>query len=855
MLDINLGTRFAKKPSLSERISKYLSPSFEPLSKHEAQNQIDRLLWAKGYKYTIDIATPPNDASDTPYDKIFVQMSAYNKVRRTRAGSELALPLDESTLYVSLDDKKNMTVSWLSDSSSQMQSKEFNLNTTLSHLKELLPAEGEEASNSTVLRDLCLACSLSTNKDNNILICSVRKPYELGEAKSGNKPNLVSFLITKKELNVGSIDNNFVLTEQNKQVILDQALELKYANEGLSKFQADEIIWPANYKEKDCTHFTKLLVYSLVLEIPYIYLQGTASSLGWDSLLRMVIYSTIIGYFGAGDDFFNNIFGVLTVNDAQYFVTLEKNVPDHLKSRHGYLTAANNCSFWFGGSGNSLGVLALMLEPLYKRSPIAFYVLGSLTVAFISETARAYYWAFNLKRYFQTLNAKAKKSDDFFANAAISIAAALVIVFRSIGFGGITVLVALAMHITNPWVLCALGIFATLVTAISIWSTRIQDIRNFWLDDQFEVLLPRDKELAWRKFGFNEISNAILTSSTLESVCMALGCLLPSEFKSNLSIFLTSAIGLNLIFIMIMAQLRRDIKLLALKTLKDNGHTLDELKERYLAHMKINETESPVHNNGETPVSIEMKNRVEPNKNEGQDIEKGSTANNGQLVDKDEGNTKIAAENNRSLASFIEWSKKITALCFERNSITESADEQAERITLAQHIQAKGSAADCIISEFMDIDYLKHHHVRWIELLSIPVIAAFIVAISVTSRGVGFLGYVDTINSILAPIITFTLNHFMQMMGLALIFAPANVRNMFCMFYGNLKGNVARKFVDRDMILLNENRDNLPPPSCMKWLFYSSPFGPSASRLSVAGIEYAVDEKIKEIETRMPKRK
>ncbi len=772
---------------------KKAAPEITSLTNEQIQSRIDELKFALGYEYTIETTGLP-PLREASYDKIYVNISGFKKVKRlapfhgpryntddvemsSLSSSENSALLshtddeesqspnnerDSSTLYVTMVKENTVTVLLGNSDKKPVTLKisdEFGKSTIIS----LLPAEGEESLNPNLLHKLYTACNLGLPENDdflddnapnkNILLCSVR--HYSGDYKT--------IKITAKDLSINEIPSNYDIDDA-KDTIIKMLEKEKYANRGFTVFEnKDDIILPGDYKKDEISFSRRLLIAALLLETTYTYLQYISSYTGWKQVIGLTSVALILSLTGTVLDFANNVWGILVDNDA-IFLALRKlaTMSPTMDRIASIVDVANTISFLAGGAGNALGVLVFM-HPLYQSSPAAFYAATTPILAAIAYIGREYYAAFNIKRLVDSLtdldahlSAKKTDHDDWHErDIAITLWAAIVIIFRSVGFGGIAVLVALSLQITNPWVNLLLGVSVTVATAISILFTRVKSIVDAWSNNDFAYLSTTQKDDVWKEFTREpkKIINALMTLDTVETILMATGFLCMTEFKNNIATYIAASLAALLITVMCRAQIFRAINTQALKKLNDANINIKDLSD-----------------NREEKEEKEEKNLVE--------------------------------------------------------------------------IRQKVAAADIIFATLqkpylaLPTENLFQHPFAYVS--SIPVLATLFVGISVLNRGLGFLGYVDTVNSIMAPVITLSLDHLWQVIGLFLIFAPKNIDNMFMMFYQNWSGNVAQKSVERDIIRYNDNNSQA---------MLLHPFFASGYRRSINHIKGYVENKILELQS------
>ncbi len=747
------------------------------------QTRIDELQFVLGYTYRFEArpdALP--QLQQASYEAIYVNLSAYKKVKRlpkieatenevsTTSIRHLSIEhasTDERTLFLPIDDTSTLYVTVLSETTVQVSfgndiessdSRVFVLDTTtnadLANLISLLPDEGHESFNPTLLRKLSAACQLNPSINDNILFCTVRH-YD---------GNYKTIKVTAKDLEIESINQDFKVSDDTATKIIDMLVKAKYANRGFAGMDPSQQILPDTYKQAERRRSYCLLFAALLLELAYTYLQYTSSYIGWLEVIGLVSVATLLSIIGTGFDFGNNVWGVLVDNHA-INLALRKlaEMSPAMSNVASIVNVANDISFIAGGAGNALGIL-VFIDPLYQQSPEAFYAVAGATVALVSYIGREYYAAFNIRRLVKSLNdlsehfsaVKAGKTDHdawHERDIAIAIWSAIVITFRSIGFGGIAVLIALALHITNGWVNLAVGFTATLATAISILFTRTEVIFDYWSNNEFAYLRPAEKNAAWKALTLEpkKIISALLTLDTAETIAMAIGFLCLTEFQNNLATYIAATLAVLLITVMCKAQILREINIQALEKLEK-------------ANIKVKEREGL------------------PEKTKPPEVE-----------------------------SEIDKQKK---------------------------------AADLIFAT-MQKPYLEWPTEKLAYLTSIPVIATLFVGISVLNRGLGFLGYVDTVNRIMAPIITFILDHLLQAIGIFLIFAPKNIENMFTMFYENMTEDLAQKSLERDITVYNK-------PESLTIFSIRNPFSDSAYRRTIAEVKDTVGDQIEKLQDQLP---
>ncbi len=787
--------------------------------------QIDQLRFLLGYHYDYKVTLPALRFAN--FDTIYLQKSIVERI--ARVGQKDTAPREQKTLYIKKVVEDNVTFSYYrqpekNDKEAQ-QAQEFTIRLT-KELVMLLPEENNDSTeftcNPTLLREVILRIGEQLNHENPVvLLCSVKhydgsyktirataqqlefarlaKKYHLKHATETNNGALHNWIKKQSEhatlINMPHPDN---IDNDTFNVIIDMMEEKGYANRGLKGLDPNEQILPNEYESDKRKKSALLLKTALLMELVFTYLQFTASYAGWYSLLRIGSVCFTLSFIGASFDLVNNLWGILVDNDAIALSLQNTNAHMNLSMQRIASIAyiANDISFLVGGAGNGLGLLFILNKYMYNKAPTAFYCIGSVIIAIMAYVGREYYLAFNnkylvasLNSFAEYLNAKKVDHDRFYErDIAIAISALPVIVFRSVGFGGIAVLLALAFHINNGWVNLFIGLGATFITVISVIATRIKAIVEHWSNNKFAYLSPEEKAKAWNEFDYNKIQNTLLSFNTLESIAVALGLLCLTKFNPGVDSCIAAMIGAFIVTIMCRAQILRQINCDALAKLEQAGI---DVKER----ARLADNHQPTIN----PMQLFAADNVVYLAMNGEEVK----------ADDSEYNPNIDADKN---------------------------DKFMRKIHAAT-----------LIFEAMKRPYLECF---WGS--SVLAISSFVVGVSVMSRGLGFLGYVDICNSILTPLTTIPLNHTLQIIGLALIFAFSNVRNMFGMYSENMSDHIAQKMVEREIYLSNNTTDDSESTCVKYWQFFTqvNPCSSSGLRRKASELTTHLEKRIEENEKR-----
>ena len=414
---------------------------------------------------------------------------------------------------------------------------------------------------------------------------------------------------------------------------------------------------------------------------------------------------------------------------------------------------ASNISNYVGGSGNAIGPLTLM-APLYTTyGAIAFYLPAIPTLMLISHIGRKYYEAFNIKHLLNTL----KVLEDFFSarkehidhdwsrELMIGVITAFVVAFRSIGFGGIAVLVLERLIIENAWAHAIFGLGAVIFTAVQILATRWYRINAAWCNNDFALLYLSEKEAAWHglKWWNDIIKGCVLTADTFESLVMAGSApLFMMDSKASFSEAFSKAFSNNITYILLLVGLAYVLNTcLAKVRLAINNKALEKISGN----------------------DINIRDR----KNKQHDIETGAG--------NDEAHNPLV-----QTLSLPQEQNEPPAL---------SADE-------LMHINITG-----VQKIFATLD--KAYLATWTVFLTAGLFCAY----AVLTRGLGFLEYVNKTNSMIKVMAVIDA-HAYQVIGLGLLLGPPNMHNMFDMFYANMSEYMARKASEAEMTYHNERLDD-----------------------------------------------
>ncbi|MBP9726911.1 MAG: hypothetical protein KBD83_05565 [Gammaproteobacteria bacterium] len=720
-------------------LSDKAAPEIASLTAAQIQFRINELNFAIGYIYQLLSFPPPQKVEEAKFDTIYVESTEYKRVYRLESSEDLDAAREPGTFYIYVDPANPGVIHAAWQESEETKLKQINVDQT-DNITKLLPYVHNFSYNAVLLRKLNAACAPAVSTGDNIALCTVRY-YD---------DTYKTIVITQKDLKVAQISSDSI--ERKGLMILNMLEKKGYINRGLNQFNQDEQILPDSYKKEERAGKERNLKAALALEVVYWYLAWYSSYIGYLQLTGSPSASMIISIIGATDDFFNNIWGVLTDNDGTglAFLTLPDLSTPLMKNIAPWINVANNFSFLVGGSGNSIGLLAL-LPILYTTSPIAFYIVAAALVVPISILGKDYYQGFNMKRYLGSLGAvekyllapKADHDKAYERDIAIGLAALKVIGFRSFGFGGIAIVLLTVLMITNGWVSFTFGIIATLATAISILVTRIKSIVDEWSNNHYAYLSDDEKLQAWEKLTYKDLFNTLCSLATFDVFLTAVGLVLLTNLENKATMGIFSGIGAFLIFVICRAQILREIDRCALGKLIEDGIHMEDRIDAY----KKEKFHQPI----EVP------------------------------TDADDVFTPLIATSDKGATDSLndmEMASPIHVL---------SADERIEKKMAAAELYCKIMQKPYL--EFSVKDFWKK------PLSSIPVVMGTIVAISVANRGVSFLGYVDILNKMLDVVITIDVSY-LQILGIAAVLIVANVLNMFLMFYENATGNVSRKIVD-----------------------------------------------------------
>jgi hypothetical protein len=515
-----------------------------------------------------------------------------------------------------------------------------------------------------------------------------------------------------------------------------------------------------------------LLSSALVSEASFAYLEYITSYEGWITVLNSVSASQFLSISGTIADFVVNVWTISPHADADALsVRVLVEVSKNMEMLIPLINFASDISYFTGGAGNAIGILTL-LDPLYENHPGWFYTLAALALIIVSPIGRAYYQAFNIRHLLNTLkilddyfSAKKEHIDHAFSRELmVGLITTFVVAFRSIGFGGIAVILLENLKIKNAWANLIFGLGATIVTAVQILSTRWYRINMVWCNNDFSLLHPHEKQSAWKELTWcNDImQGCVLTWATLESFIMA--CSAPfftmdskasffNAFSNSVATYVLVCLGIAYVFTTCYAQIDLAINNKALSKIKSNGIKIQDRKHERHDFKTVTCTE-------ETQNPMALRN--------------------------------------------LDQRHEVTQLCGEfplsENDIMHRNIDGAEKI-------------------------FANSRTTYITTWAVRLTAFLFCSYSVLTRGLGFLDYINKTNSMIQLMVIINAYKY-QVIGLGLLLAPPNIHNMFDMFYSNMSEYIAQKESEASITYINQRsgKESFKAWACSNTPFFINPF-------------------------------